>query len=92
MFALGTTFCDMFGGWSIVVLPAVGAGTVDGVRAAEITQFQGRWVALDRRSDVVVADAPDLQALYRVIEQQHLADIVIQRVPARDEPLFIGLA
>jgi hypothetical protein len=61
------------------------------MRTAEISQFQGRWVALDRASDAVVADAADLQALYCVIEKQHLADIVIQRVPARDEPLFIGL-
>jgi hypothetical protein len=61
------------------------------MRTAEISQFQGRWVALDRQSDIVVADAADLQALYRVIEKQGLADIVIQRVPARDEPMFIGL-
>jgi hypothetical protein len=62
------------------------------MRTAEISQFQGRWVALDRDSDVVMADAADLQHLYGVIADRRLANIVIQRVPERDEPLFIGLA
>ena len=54
--------------------------------------FRGRWVAIGDEGEVVV-DAGSLKELRTVLRtvtpDQH---VVVWRIPALDEPLFIGVA
>lgn len=61
------------------------------MRADLVERFRGRWVALDDAGEVV-ADADELGALLEHLELKHLHADTMQRVPASDDPLFIGLS
>ena len=55
-----------------------------------LRDYENRWVAvLDDGS--VLADADDLDALLTRLAVLPAAKASIQRVPAADEPLFVGL-
>jgi hypothetical protein len=55
-----------------------------------LRDYEKRWVAvLDDGS--VLADANDLDALLTRLAELPAAKASIQRVPAADEPLFVGL-
>lgn len=66
-------------------------GMVQIVRAELVERFRGRWVALDDAGDVV-ADAEELGALLECLESSGIHAHVVQRVPAADDPMFVGLS
>ena len=57
---------------------------------AIVERYRDRWVAI-QDDGVVVADAEDLDGLLSHL--QHVPDVraSIMRIPAADEPLFVGL-
>ena len=55
-----------------------------------IERYRDRWVAI-RDDETVVADAEDLGGLLRLLEMTPAEGASIQRIPAADEPLFVGL-
>jgi len=67
------------------------AGTFHRVRAELVELFPGRWVALDDTGNVV-ADSDELGELLERLEAVGLRANIVQRVPAADDPLFVGLS
>ena len=61
------------------------------MRAELVERFRGRWVALDGAGEVV-ADAGELGDLLAQLESEGLRADIVQRVPAADEPLFVGMS
>jgi hypothetical protein len=61
------------------------------MRAELVERFRGRWVALDGTGEVV-ADAEELGDLLARLESAGLRADIVQRVPAADDPLFVGLS
>ncbi len=56
-----------------------------------IERFRGRWVALSPDGEVV-ADAGELDELLALVEHDGpRPDVVVQRVPEADAPIFVGL-
>ena len=55
-----------------------------------LQNYRNRWVAV-QDDGRVVADANDLDALLTALKNLPDAKASIQRVPAADEPLFVGL-
>jgi len=53
-------------------------------------QFRNRWIAVQDDGNVV-ADAETLNGLLVILETMPATQASIQRVPAADEPLFVGL-
>lgn len=61
------------------------------VKRALLDRYRGRWVDADADGDVV-ADADEVDALLDMIEHDGpRPDLVIQRVPEADAPMFVGL-
>ncbi|HEY4378058.1 MAG TPA: hypothetical protein VGM93_12910 [Acidimicrobiales bacterium] len=60
--------------------------------ANEVDRYRGRWVAVDLMTDEVRADATSFPDLQEIIATRHIERIVVHRVPAADDPLFLGLA
>ena len=56
----------------------------------DLERFRDRWVAVGDDGSVV-ADAATLEDLHRALPSTPAVHVVIQRVPAVDEPLFVGL-
>lgn len=57
----------------------------------DIERFRGRWVALSPDGEVVV-DAAELDELLALVEHDGpRPDVVVQRVPEADAPMFVGL-
>jgi hypothetical protein len=61
------------------------------VNVLDVDENRGKWVALHPTSGRVVASHVDLWELHLIIDQRHIAGALVQRVPAEDEPLTIGL-
>ena len=56
-----------------------------------VDRYRGRWVGVDESGDVV-ADASELSVLLTLVEQNGpRPDVVVQRVPEVDAPMFVGL-
>ena len=56
-----------------------------------VDRFRGRWVAVTSDGDVV-ADAAELDELLALVEREGpRPDLVVQRVPEADAPMFVGL-
>lgn len=73
---------------TIVEHPRSRLGSVNG---NEIERFRGRWVALSPDGEVV-ADAAELDELLALVEHDGpRPDVVVQRVPEADAPMFVGL-
>ena len=60
------------------------------VRTLDLTQWAGRWVAVDS-SDRVLRDAPSLADLLAVLAEEPVGDVEVMRAPAPDEPVVYGL-
>ena len=60
-------------------------------RRLHVEGYEGKVVAIDRATDVVVASADTPQDLMRVVRAKGLQDTMIVRIPRVDEPLRVGL-
>jgi len=60
------------------------------VRAELVERFRGRWVAMDASGEVV-ADAAELSELLERAQSAGALASVVQRVPGRDDPVFVSL-
>jgi hypothetical protein len=67
------------------------AASVALVKHELVERYRGRWVAVSDAGDVV-ADADELDALLAMVERDGpRPDLVVQRVPEADAPMFVGL-
>ena len=57
---------------------------------AIVERYRDRWVAI-QDDGVVVADADDLDGLLSCLQRVPDVRASIMRIPAADEPLFVGL-
>jgi DNA-binding LacI/PurR family transcriptional regulator len=57
---------------------------------AILEKYRERWIALSV-DGVVVADADEIDVLLNRLDEAGITGATIQRVPAANEPLFIGL-
>ncbi|MCE9623755.1 MAG: hypothetical protein K8R99_15555 [Actinomycetia bacterium] len=60
------------------------------VRTLDLSQWAGRWVAIDA-SNEVRCDAPSLAQLLDVLALREVGDVEVMRAPAPDEPVVYGL-
>ena len=60
------------------------------VRTLDLTDWAGRWVALDEH-DRVVRDAETLEDLMSIIHTDGLKGVSIMRAPVPGEPVVYGL-
>ena len=60
------------------------------VRTLDLTDWAGRWVALDEH-DRVVRDAETLEDLMSIIDTDGLEGVSIMRAPVPGEPVVYGL-
>ena len=60
------------------------------VRTLDLTDWAGRWVALDEH-DRVVRDAVTLEDLMSIIDTDGLEGVSIMRAPVPGEPVVYGL-
>ncbi len=57
-----------------------------------VERYRGRWVAVNEAGEVV-GDADELDVLLSTVERDGpRPDVVVQRVPEADAPMFVGLA
>ena len=61
-----------------------------GMDRAVIERYQDRWVAI-QSDGIVVADAADPHALLTLLATMPDTKAAIQRIPALNEPVFVGL-
>jgi hypothetical protein len=61
------------------------------MRPEDVERYRGRWVALQRSDDVVVADAESLESLQESLQAAEHPQVLIRRIPALDDPVFVGL-
>lgn len=61
-----------------------------GMDQAVVERYQNRWVAI-QTDGTVVADAVDLHALLTLLAAMPDTKAAIQRIPALNEPVFVGL-
>jgi hypothetical protein len=57
---------------------------------AMLERYRGRVVGINAAGQVV-ADAAELDELLDKLDARGIVGVTVQRIPARDEPLFIGL-
>ncbi len=61
------------------------------MRRELVDRYRGRWVAANKDGDVVMA-TDELDALLTAVEAvRPRPDLVVQRIPEADAPVFIGL-
>ncbi len=61
------------------------------MRRELVDRYRGRWVAVNHDGDVV-ADAAELDVLLSSVEANGpRPDLVVQRIPEADAPVFVGL-
>jgi len=56
----------------------------------DVERLRNRWVAVGD-DGAVVADSASFEGLHERLAQQERGHVVIRRIPAADEPLFVGL-
>lgn len=61
------------------------------MKLGEVERYRGRWIAVDRGDDHLVADAPSLEQLQAKLAAVPGLEVLIRRVPSADDPLFVGL-
>lgn len=59
--------------------------------ASGLADHPGEWVAIDGRSNTVIAANRDFEALLQQLKEQKLFGMFIQRAPEPGDPIFIGL-
>ena len=57
---------------------------------AVIDRYRARWIATDDEG-TVVADAENLGELLELLDTMPPIRTTVQRVPAADDPIFVGL-
>ncbi len=57
---------------------------------AVIDRYRARWIATNDHG-VVVADADNLGELFELLDAMPAIRTTVQRVPAADDPIFVGL-
>lgn len=60
-------------------------------RVLHVEGYEGKVVAIDLRTDDVVASADSPEELMALLRERDLAHAAIVRVPRADEPLRVGL-
>lgn len=60
------------------------------VRTLDLTQWAGRWVAVDSTGSVR-CDAPSLAELLDIVEVSNVGDVEVMRAPAPGGPVVYGL-
>lgn len=61
------------------------------MRSEDVERYRGRWVAVRRSDDVVVADGESLKALQDTLKAHEHPQVLIRRIPALEDPIFVGL-
>jgi hypothetical protein len=59
-------------------------------RQWHLERYPGKYVAIDMRTDEVVAVADTPQDLHEEIHRRGLKNVATMRAPTPDEPLFVG--
>ncbi len=59
-------------------------------RTLDLTQWAGRWVALDQK-DVVVRDAESIDELLATLERDGIEGTSVVRAPVPGDPVVFGL-
>jgi S-adenosylmethionine:diacylglycerol 3-amino-3-carboxypropyl transferase len=59
-------------------------------RHPNLSDYPGRYVAIDDNTDRVVVDAASLIELWELIRDRNLK-VSIMRAPREDEPVLVGL-
>lgn len=62
------------------------------MRSEDVQRYRGRWVAVRRSDEVVLADAESLEALQEALKEQEHPQVLIRRISAPEDPIFVGLA
>lgn len=62
------------------------------MRSEDVQRYRGRWVAVRRSDEVVLADAESLDALQEALKEHEHPQVLIRRIPALEDPIFVGLA
>jgi hypothetical protein len=62
------------------------------MRSEDVQRYRGRWVAVRRSDDAVLADAESLEALQEALKEHEHPQVLIRRIPALEDPIFVGLA
>ena len=57
---------------------------------AVIDRYRARWIATNDEG-IVVADAENLGELLELLDTMPAIRTTVQRVPAADDPMFVGL-
>jgi hypothetical protein len=57
----------------------------------DMERYRGRWIAVRRDDDHVVADAPSLEQLQADLRDLPDLAVLIRRVPGANDPIFVGL-
>jgi hypothetical protein len=60
-------------------------------RVLHVEGYEGKVVAIDLRTDDVVASADTPEELMTIIRERDLTHAALVRVPRADEPLRVGL-
>lgn len=60
------------------------------VRRPDLTDFSGRYVALDLVTDAVAADAATLAEIVEIVRSRELRASIV-RAPREDELVLVGL-
>ena len=60
------------------------------VRTLDLTEWAGRWVALDQ-DDVVVCDAETIDELLVLLKAERIEGASVVRAPVPGEPVVFGL-
>lgn len=67
-------------------------GTVTAMRSEDVKRYRGRWVATRRSDEVVLAEAESLGALQEALKEHKHPQLLIRRIPALEDPIFVSLA
>jgi hypothetical protein len=59
-------------------------------RQWHLERYPGKYVAIDMKTDEVVAVADTPQDLHEEILRRGLRNVATMRAPTADEPLFVG--
>lgn len=62
------------------------------MRPDDVERYRGRWVAVRRSDDVVLAAADSLGALHAALQEHEHPQVLIRRIPALQDPIFASLA
>ncbi len=62
------------------------------MRPDDVERYRGRWVAVGRSDDGVRAVADSLEALRAALEEHEHPQVLIRRIPALEDPIFMSLA